>query len=52
MISNPVAPVAKMTAQEKEAQIMQEIRANSQKYEPKFEGRFFGQIFGFAVKSK
>jgi hypothetical protein len=51
MISTPQHPVIKMTATEKEAQIMKEIRANSVKFEPKFEGSFFGQLFGFAVKT-
>ncbi|KAG2734966.1 hypothetical protein G9P44_001180 [Scheffersomyces stipitis] len=51
MISQPQHPVVKMTAQEKEAQIMKEIRANNVKYESKFEGSFLGQVFGFAVKS-
>lgn len=44
------APV-KLTAPEKEAAIMKEIRSNSVKYQPKFEGSFFGDIFGFAIKS-
>lgn len=39
----------KRTAAEKEAQIMNEIRANSVKYDSKFEGSFFGELFGFAV---
>ncbi|ODV77958.1 uncharacterized protein CANTADRAFT_91403 [Suhomyces tanzawaensis NRRL Y-17324] len=45
----PAQPIIKMTAAEKEAQIMKEIRANNLKYEPKFEGSFFGELFGFAV---
>ncbi|CAH2352965.1 hypothetical protein CLIB1423_08S04874 [[Candida] railenensis] len=51
MISTPVAPVNKMTAQEKEAQIMQEIRASQVKFEPKFETTFLGQIFGISFKT-
>lgn len=47
-----VTPVVKITAQEKEAAIMNEIRSNSVKYESKFEGSFFGDFFGFNVKAK
>lgn len=50
MISQPQQPVLKMTAAEKEAQIMQEIRANAKKFDTKFEGSFFGEFFGFAIK--
>lgn len=45
-----MAPL-KMTAQEKEAQIMAEIRLNNVKYESKFETTFFGQFFGIAFRS-
>lgn len=45
-----LAPIT-MTAQEKEAAIMNEIRSASTKFEPKFEGSFFGNIFGFAIRS-
>lgn len=41
----------KLTAPEKEAQIMKEIRSASVKYEPKFETKFFGNIFGFSIRS-
>lgn len=41
----------KLTAQEKEAQIMNEIRSANVKFEPKFETSFFGNIFGFAVRT-
>lgn len=40
-----------MTAQEKEAAIMNEIRASSATFEPKFQGSFLGEIFGFAIKT-
>lgn len=40
-----------MTAQEKEAQIMSEIRSNNAKYENKFETSFFGNIFGFSIRT-
>lgn len=43
--------MAKLTAQEKEAKIMQEIRSNNAKFESKFETSFFGNIFGFAVRT-
>lgn len=45
-----MAPM-KLTAQQKEAQIMNEIRSNSVKFEPKFETSFFGNFFGFSVRS-
>ncbi len=51
MISNPTVPTAKLTAPEKEAMIMKEIRSNSVKYDSKFEGSFFGNIFGFSIRS-
>lgn len=41
-----------MTAQEKEAQIMAEIRLNNVKYEPKFEATFLGNFFEIAFRSK
>lgn len=41
----------KMTAQEKEAQIMAEIRLNTVKFTPKYETTFFGNFFGFGFKS-
>ncbi|KAM9893474.1 hypothetical protein OXX79_009318 [Metschnikowia pulcherrima] len=41
----------KMTAQEKEAQIMAEIRSNTVKFTPKYETTFFGNFFGFGFKS-
>ncbi|CAK7896907.1 hypothetical protein CAAN1_04S04918 [[Candida] anglica] len=52
-MANPTAATikVKMTAQEKEALIMKEIRASSVKYEPKFEGSFLGNIFGIAFKT-
>lgn len=50
MLAATATPI-KMTAQEKEAAIMNEIRSNNVKYEPKFQGSIFGEIFGFAVKS-
>lgn len=41
----------KMTAQEKEARIMQEIRLSAVKFEPKFETTFFGNFFGVGFKT-
>lgn len=41
----------KMTAQEKEAQIMAEIRLNTVKFTPKYETTFLGNFFGFGFKS-
>lgn len=41
----------KITAQEKEATIMAEIRKNATKFEPKFETTFFGNFFGIAFKT-
>lgn len=41
----------KMTAQEKEASIMAEIRNSATKFEPKYETTFFGNFFGIAFKS-
>lgn len=43
--------MAKITAAEKEAMIMKDIRASSVKYEPKFEFSIFGTMFGFAVRT-
>lgn len=40
-----------VSAQEKEQQIMQEIRASQVKFEPKFETSFFGNIFGFQIRT-
>lgn len=51
MQTTPTSPIIKMTAQEKEAQIMKEIRASAVKYEPKFQGSFLGDIFGIAFKA-
>lgn len=39
-----------MTAQEKEAKIMTEIRSSNIKYEPKFETSFLGNFFGFSTR--
>lgn len=49
-ISQPQQQPIKLTAAQKEQQIMQEIRSNSIKYESKFEGSFLGEIFGFAIR--
>ncbi|CCG20559.1 hypothetical protein CORT_0A01680 [Candida orthopsilosis Co 90-125] len=43
-------PSIKMTATEKEAQIMADIKANARKFENKFEGSFLGDYFGFAIR--
>lgn len=43
-------PAQKMTAEQKEAQIMKEIRSNTTKFEPRYEGTFFGDFFGIAFK--
>ena len=43
--------VTKMTAAEKEAKIMNEIRASAATFEPKFLGSFFGELFGFSVRT-
>ncbi|EGV65417.1 hypothetical protein CANTEDRAFT_102954 [Yamadazyma tenuis ATCC 10573] len=51
LIHNHISSMAKLTAQEKEAQIMSEIRASAVKFEPKFETSFFGNIFGFSVRT-
>lgn len=45
-----MSPV-KMTAQEKEAQIMAAIRLSAVKYESKFETTFFGNFFGVSFKA-
>lgn len=42
---------AKITAQEKEARIMAEIRLSQTTFEPKFETTFLGQVFGISFKS-
>lgn len=49
-ISQPQQQPIKLTAAQKEQQIMQEIRNNAIKYENKFEGSFLGEIFGFAIR--
>lgn len=41
----------KLTAQEKEANIMAEIRKNVTKFEPKFETTLFGNFFGIGFRS-
>lgn len=40
----------KLTAPEKEAMIMKEIRSNKVNYEKKFGGSFLGNFFDFAIK--
>lgn len=45
-----MSPV-KLTAEQKEARIMQEIRLNAVQFEPKFETTFFGNFFGLSFKS-
>ncbi|KAM3119188.1 hypothetical protein RJF_2784 [Candidozyma auris] len=47
----PAATPIKMTAEQKEAQIMNEIRKNNAKFEPRFETTFFGNFFGIAFKT-
>lgn len=51
MIAQTPLAAKKITAQEKEAMIMNEIRSNMVKYEPKFEGSFLGNIFGFSIRT-
>ncbi|CUM68400.1 uncharacterized protein PRCAT00006123001 [Priceomyces carsonii] len=46
-----MSAATKMTAQEKEAQIMKEIRASTIQFEKKFETSFLGNFFGFSIKS-
>ena len=50
MLSIQSTTAKKMTAQEKEAQIMSEIRSQSVKYESKYEGSFLGELFGISFK--
>lgn len=45
-----MSPV-KMTAQEKEARIMADIRLSAVKFDSKFETTFFGNFFGIAFKA-
>lgn len=51
-ISQPQQQPIKLTAAQKEQQIMQEIRNNSIKYESKFEGSFLGEIFGLPLENR
>lgn len=40
----------KLTAEQKEAKIMNDIRNSTTKFEPRYEGTFFGDFFGIAFK--
>lgn len=41
----------KLTAQEKEALIMSEIKNANVKFEPRYQGSFLGDFFGLSVRS-